>query len=74
MAATEGDDRVCAGDGPEHAGLFEAGTDHGFATGFDDAGADEQVLAAKLRIAHALGISLEVVGLGTNLLGEFGVG
>ena len=28
----------------KHAGLFAAGTDDRFATGFDDAGADEQVL------------------------------
>jgi hypothetical protein len=35
-------------DRPEHTGLFEAGADDGFASGFDHAGADEQVLAAKL--------------------------
>jgi hypothetical protein len=54
--------------------LFEAGADHVFAAGLDDARADEQVLAAKLWIAHALGISLKVVGLGANLLQKFGVG
>ena len=34
---------------PEHAGLFEAGADHGFAARLDHAGADEQVLSAELR-------------------------
>ena len=46
-------DGVGAEDSPEHPGLFTR--------------ADEQMLAAELRVAHALGISLEVVRLGTNL-------
>ena len=33
-------------------------------------GADKQVLAAELGVAHALGISLKVVGLDANLLGQ----
>ena len=42
MAAAEGDDGICPSDGPEHAGLLEAGTDDGFAARFDDARADKQ--------------------------------
>ena len=74
MATAEGDDSVGSSDCPEHAGLFEAGTDYGFASGFDDAGADKQVLAAELGVAHALGISLKVVCLDANLLDDFRIG
>ncbi len=74
MAAAEGNDGVCAADGPEHAGRLESGTDYGFASGFDDGGADKQVLAAKLGVAHALGIALKIGGLKAKLLDDFGVG
>ena len=60
-------------DGPEHSRPFETGSDHGFASGFDDARAHQEVLAAELGVAHALRISLEVVCLGANLLRDFGV-
>ena len=53
--------------------LFEAGSDHGFASGFDHARTDEEVLAAELGIAHALGIPLKVVGLGADLFRDFGI-
>src|SRR5665213_2199392 len=66
MAAAEGDDGVCAGDSPEHAGPFEARADDGFAACFDHAGADEQVLASEFWIAHALGVALEVSGLDSD--------
>ena len=54
-------------------GAFEAGSDHGFASGFDDARAHEEVLAAELGVAHALGIPLKIVCLGADLLRDFGV-
>src|SRR5450755_2912086 len=60
MAAAEADDGICSVDRPEHTRLFEAGADDSFAPGFDHAGADEQVLASKLGIAHALDVSLKV--------------
>ena len=42
LAAAQGDDGVGVANGPEHAELFEAGTDHGLASGFDDARADNK--------------------------------
>jgi hypothetical protein len=74
MAASESDDRVCAGDSPEHARLFEAGTDYGFTACLDDAGANEQVLTTVLRIAHTVGISLKIIRFGADLVRKFGVG
>ena len=65
---------VSAVDRPEHAGLFEARTDDGFATGFDDAGTNKQVLLAELGIAHALGMGFKVVGFGAQLFRYFGAG
>ena len=73
MTASEGNDSVGPADCPEHAGLLEAGTDYCFAARFDDAGADKQVLAAKLGVAHAFGISLQVGGFDADLLDEVGV-
>ena len=66
LTTSEGDDSVSASDGPEHAGLFEARTDYGFAPGFDNAGADKEMLAAELWVAHAGCILLKVVGLDTE--------
>ncbi len=74
MAAPEGHDGVCPSDGPEHAGLLEAGADYGPASGFDDARADKQVLAAKPGVVHALGISLKVICLDANLFDDFRMG
>jgi hypothetical protein len=59
LAAPQGNDSVGAANRPEHAGLLEARTDDGLASGFDDARADKQMLAAKLGVAYALGISLK---------------
>jgi hypothetical protein len=42
--------------------------------GLNDARADEQVLPSELGIAHSFRISLEVVCLGTYLVGHFGIG
>ena len=74
MAAAQGNNGVCAVDSPEHAGLFESGADDGFASGFDDAGAYEEVLAAELGIPHALGIALEVRGFDPDRLLDRGCG
>lgn len=55
-------------DHPEHAGLFEARTDDGFAVGFDDAGSREEVLLAELGITHAFGVGCKVGGFGARCL------
>jgi hypothetical protein len=73
LAAPQGNDGVGAANCAEHAGQLEPGADYGFASGFDDAGADKQVLAAKLRVAHAFSISLQVGGFVADLLNEIGV-
>jgi hypothetical protein len=67
MATAKGHDGVCSTDDPEHAGLLEAGADDGLASGFDDARANKQVLATKLRVAHTRG-TLKVNCLDANLL------
>jgi len=59
-AAPEGDDVICALDGPEHAGVFEALSDDALASGFDDAGAEEEALFFELLVAHGVGVFLEV--------------
>jgi hypothetical protein len=43
-----------------HAGLLEALADDGLASGFDDAGADEQAALAEPVVAHAGGVVEEV--------------
>ena len=48
VTAPESQDGIGAAHGPEHAGLFEALSDDGLAAGFDNTGADEQVLLAEL--------------------------
>ena len=42
QATAQGDDRVCATHGPEHAGLFEAAADYSFAASLNYAGADDR--------------------------------
>ena len=73
MGTTESEDGVGTADGPEHAGLFEAGADDGFAASLHDPRADEQVLAAELGVAHARGVGLKVVGFGVNLFSQAGI-
>src|SRR5579864_6322424 len=68
MAASQSDDGVGASDGPKHPRLFEPRTDYGLAAGFDDTGANKQVLATILGITHALRVPFEVIRLGANLL------
>ena len=70
MGAAEREDSVGAFHRPEHAGLFEAGADHGFAASLDNEGADEEMLSAELGVAHALYVVAEVVGLGANLFSQ----
>src|SRR5258708_37772335 len=73
MRAAQCQDRVGSPDGPEHSRLFEARADDRLASSFDHTRANKQVLAAKLGITHPLCISLEVIGLGANLLGQWGI-
>src|SRR6266446_6045029 len=73
MIAAQPQDRVGSPDGPEHSRLFETRAYHGLASSFDHTRANKQVLAAKLGIAHPRCISLEVIGLGANLLGHEGI-
>src|SRR5450432_676758 len=61
MATAEGNDGVGSAECPEHAGLLETRADDSLASGFDDTGADKEVLRSKLGVAHALGVSLEVI-------------
>jgi hypothetical protein len=71
LAAPQGNDSVGAANRPEHAGLLEAGADDGLASRFDHARADKQVLAAKLGVTHALGISLEIICLDAQFLDNY---
>ena len=48
--------------------------DDRFAAGFDDAGADEQVLFTELRVIHTSRVRGEVGGLVADLLGQIGIG
>ena len=72
-AAAKRDEGVGTANGPEHAGTLEAGTHHGFASGFDHAGAHEEVLLAELGIAHACRIPFEVVGLCADRCRQLGI-
>src|SRR6266849_7245093 len=73
MRAAQRQDRVGSPDGPEHSRLFETRAYHGLASSFDHTRANKQVLAAKLGITHPRCISLEIIGLGANLLGPEGI-
>src|SRR6516225_11405454 len=74
VSAAQRQDGVGAADSPEHAGLLEARADDGFAAGLDNAGTNEQMLAAELGVAHTLGVFLEVVGFVVKLLGGLRMG
>src|SRR6266404_828382 len=67
-AATDGDDRIGAANGPEHSGAFEPGADEGLAARFDHSGTHEQSLLTELRVTHARGVALEIVGLRLDVL------
>ena len=55
MAITsKGDDRVGAAHGPEHTSLFNPGADHSLATGFDDAGTNEQIATVSRPLVGAI--------------------
>ena len=60
LRAAQGDDGVCALDGPVHASPFEPGADHHFASRLEDAGGGAQTLSVKLWVAHASAIVKEV--------------
>src|SRR5215831_3102286 len=74
MTTSQSQDGVGPAHRPEHAGLFAAGTNYGLASGFDDTRAHKQVLTAKFRVAHALGVLLKILGLDTDLLSQFLIG
>src|ERR1039458_10522150 len=69
----ERNDGVSSSDGPEHTRALEARADHGFASGFDYAGADKQALLTECGIAHAFGITFQVVGLYPNRCRQLGI-
>ena len=73
ITASEGDNGVRSADTPEHPGLFETGTNDGLAARLNDTRPDEQVLAAKLGIAHPRSVPGEVLGFDTDLLGHLGM-
>src|ERR1035437_5654647 len=60
--AAQGDDGVCAIDGPMHARPFEPSPDHHFASSLEDAGGGTQTLGVELRVAHASAIVEHVHG------------
>src|SRR6266851_4486156 len=70
-AATDSDDCIGAANGPEHSRAFEPGGDEGFATRLDHSGTHEQSLLTELRVTHASGVALEIVGLGLDFLCQF---
>ena len=74
MGAPERQDCIGAAHGPEHAGLFETLSDDRLAAGLDNAGANEQVLLAELRIVHACGVGGEVLSVVADFLGQFRIG
>jgi len=74
VGAAKREDGVGAFHGPEHAGLFQAMADDGFAASFNDAGANEQMLLTERGIVHAGGIGGEVVGFVSDLFGQFNIG
>jgi hypothetical protein len=74
MTTSQGNDSVGCPHSPEHARLFAAGPDDGFAVGFDDTGADEQMLAAEFGVAHALGVVGKVSDLDAEFFGQLWTG
>jgi hypothetical protein len=68
VTAAQGQNGVCAANGPEHARLLATGTNDGFAACLDNAGADKEVLRTELRISHSFPVVIEVVGFDAELL------
>ena len=73
IEAAQGDDGIGAAHGPFHAGLFEAVSDDGVASGLDDAGAYEQALLTIFVVAHPFHVVLKVAGLFFDVFGGFTV-
>lgn len=73
FAAAQGDDGVCAIDGPVHASPFEASSDRYFAASLDNAGGCAQALGAKLWVAHARAIAEDVHRAFDRLVGGSGM-
>ena len=74
LTTPESQDCIGATHGPEHARLFEAVSDDRLAAGFDNTGANEQMLFAELGIVHTSGVGGKVVGVVADLVGQFGIG
>src|SRR6266571_4211987 len=72
--AAQGDDGVCALDGPVHASPFEPGPDHHFASSLQHAGGGTQALGMKRRVAHASAIMEDVQRAFGRLGGGSGMG
>src|ERR1035437_8584861 len=72
--AAQGDDGVCAIDGPMHASPLEAGSDYHFASSREDAGGGTQTLGVKLRVAHTSAIVEDVHRAFGRLGGGSGMG
>src|ERR1022692_2039837 len=60
LGAAQGDDGVCATNGPVHASPLKPGTDRHFAAGLEDAGGGTETLGAKFRVTHASAIVEDV--------------
>src|SRR6266852_9440830 len=73
LAAAQGDDGVGSAYCPKHAGLFGTGTNDGFATRFNDARANEEVLLAELGITHPCSVPSKVVGFDADCLPQLWV-
>src|SRR5438128_9822977 len=71
--AAQSNDGVCPSYSPEHARLFESGSDYGFAARFNYARTDEQPLLAEFGIAHAFFVAFEIIGLGVEDFPQFDV-
>ena len=68
MDAAQSQDVFGPGLAPEHARLFAARADHGFAASLNDPGTDEQALPTKGPVLHSLYIVNEVAQFLVNLL------
>jgi len=73
-ATAKCNDGVGAAYGPEHARLLETAANDRLTACLDDAGADEELLRAELRIAHWRGVAFEVVSLCVTLVGQLRIG
>jgi len=69
LSFAQRNDGVGAGNGPVHAGAFQACADSHSVSSFDHAGGSTQAPSVELRAAHALAVSLEIVQAAARVLG-----